>query len=74
MICHGNKCHLRKYARVLQKLGYPICLHKVQILSQSAVYQLKNVVNYSELSNYQGQFMNQRYIMPLVSEEMVFIL
>ena len=54
MICHGNKSQLRKYARILQKLGYPIHLHKVQIITQSAMYQLKNVVNYSELSKLSG--------------------
>ena len=54
MICHSNKSQLKKYARILQKLGYSICLHKVQIITQSTMYQLKNVVNYSEFSKLSG--------------------
>ena len=25
MICHGNKSQLRQYARIMQKMGYPVC-------------------------------------------------
>ena len=54
MICHGNKSQMRKYARVVQKLGYPVCVRDVKIITQSAVYQLKNDVNYSKIAKLPG--------------------
>ena len=54
MICHGNKSQLRQYARILQKLGYPVHLSKVKLITQSAVYQLKNIVNYLEMAKFSG--------------------
>ena len=48
IIHHGEKYQLRKYARLLQKLGYDVCLKYIKLLTQSATYTLPSV-NYSTL-------------------------
>ena len=56
MISHGNKSQLRQYARTLQKMGYPVRLNKVKIITQSAVYQLKNILNYLEIAKFSRSY------------------
>ena len=46
MLCMGNdnlaesKKDLRKYARILYKLKYPVCISKIKLVTQSAVATL----------------------------------
>ena len=54
MICHGNKKQMRKYARILFKMGYPVSLNKVKIATHSAVYNLTNEVNYFKMMKLPG--------------------
>ena len=54
MICHGNKQQMRKYARILFKMGYPVALKNVKVVTQSAVYTMKNAVRYSEMVKLPG--------------------
>ena len=48
IIHHGEKYQLRKYARLLQKLGYNVCLNNIKLVTQSATYTLPSV-NYEHL-------------------------
>ena len=48
IIHHGDKHQLRKYARLLQKLGYNVCLRHIKLLTQSATYTLPSV-DYTQL-------------------------
>ena len=54
MVCHGDKSKMRKYARLLQKMGYQICLKNVKVVTQSAVHQLETSVKYSHLLQLPG--------------------
>ena len=54
MICHGNKKQMRKYARILFKMGYPVSLNKVKIATHSAVYNLTNGVTYFKMMKLPG--------------------
>ena len=54
MICHGDKQQMRKYARILFKMGYPVSLNKVKIATRSAVYSLINGVNYFKMMKLPG--------------------
>ena len=40
---------MRKYARILFKMGYPVSLTKVKIATCSSVYSLINGVNYFKM-------------------------
>ena len=54
MICHGEKFQKRKYARILQKLGYPVGLNNFKMVTQSAVYQLRRHVKYEDFLQLPG--------------------
>ena len=43
IIHHGGKHQLRKYARLLQRLGYDVRLKHIKLLTQSATYTLPSV-------------------------------
>ena len=56
-ICHGGKDSMRKYARLLQKMNYPIRIKKIKIVTRSAVYTLSNVPDYKRIAQYsQGSY------------------
>lgn len=40
---------MRQYARLLQKLGYPVRLTNVKLMTQSAIHTLKSFVDYGKL-------------------------
>ena len=54
LICHGKKLQMRQYARLLQNLGYPIRIQNVKLVTQSAVYQMKNRVEYTKIVKIPG--------------------
>ena len=56
VIHHGEKNQLRKYARLLQKMGYAVRLTHIKLLTRSATYTLPPV-NYKKLV----QTMNASY-------------
>ena len=45
---------MQKYARILFKMGYPVSLNKVKIVTCSAVYSLINGVNYFKMMKLPG--------------------
>lgn len=49
VMCHGDKQMMRKYCRVIQKLGYPVRLKDTKLCTASAVYDLKTTVDYKHL-------------------------
>ena len=48
IIHHGDKTQLRKYLRLLQKIGYHIRHYKIILVTQSATFTLPKV-NYTSL-------------------------
>ena len=50
VIHHGEKHQFRKYARLLQKMGYPVQLTYIKLLTSSAIYTISSV-NYRKLVN-----------------------
>ena len=54
IICHGEKKDLRRYARILQKMGYAIRLKKIIVLTRSAKYVLRERPNLYKLTKMMG--------------------
>ena len=50
IICHGGKTTLRKYVRLLQKMGYAVNLKKIKFLTGSAVYNLSGIPDYRKIA------------------------
>ena len=48
------KSSVRRYARILQKLGYMIHLTRIQLTTMSAVYKFSTTVDYRKLLQYPG--------------------
>ena len=48
------KSSVRRYARILQKLGHPVHLKRIQLTTMSAVYMFSTTVNYRKLMRYPG--------------------
>ena len=51
-ICHGGKDKMRKYARLLQKMKYPIRITKIQIVTRSAAYSFTKTLDYRKIAEY----------------------
>lgn len=49
ILVHGSIPMLRKYARKIQKLHYPVHLSHIKVLTKSAVYRMKEQVDYQKL-------------------------
>ena len=54
IICHGEKKDLRRYGRTLQKMGYPIKLTKITVLTRSATYVLTEKPNFKNIVKMMG--------------------
>lgn len=58
MLCMGNdnlaesKKDLRKYARILYKLKYPVCISNIKLVTQSAVATLSGRLDIANAVNY----------------------
>lgn len=48
----AGRRRLRRYARILQKMGHEISLHNVRVVTASAVYQLSEKIVPSRLPSY----------------------
>ena len=46
IICHGGKEQLRKYARLVERKGYPVRMLKIKMITMSTVYTLRRKVEY----------------------------
>ena len=63
IVCMGNnsvvgaKKDLRKYARIVQKLGYSVCLYRIQVVTKSAVATLSSKLDLPSLA----KFLNGSY-------------
>lgn len=49
IICHGNEKQIRKYYRLIKRLGFPVKFDGAQVVTKSAVHTLSNPVNYISL-------------------------
>lgn len=52
LVCHGERYQLRKYCRLLQKMGYAIQFSSIKLATLSAAYTLKSTVDYNKLLDY----------------------
>ena len=46
IICHRGREQLRKYARLVERKGYPVRMLKIKTITMSAVYTLQGKVEY----------------------------
>jgi TATA-box binding protein (TBP) (component of TFIID and TFIIIB) len=58
----GAKKCLRKYARILQRKGYPVNLNKIQIVTMSAVHKLVNKPDLRKIPYYEPELANTAQI------------
>ena len=67
--CNGNKSinearrRLRQYCRIIQRLGIPVQLHKIEIVTMSAVHQLSDRLDFHQMcatlgASYDTEFFN----------------
>ena len=61
IIHHGDKMQLRKYARLLQRLGYAIKMDKIILVTQSATFTLPKVNYVSLVQNCGAQYEPECY-------------
>ena len=52
IICHGGEDRLRKYVRLLQKMGYPVRMKKIKTFTGSAVHKLSRKPDYRKIAEY----------------------
>ena len=51
-ICHGGKDKMRQYARLLQKMKYPIRMKKIKIVTRSAAYSFRKSLDFRKIAQY----------------------
>ena len=57
IICHGGKEQTRQYARLVERMGYPVRMKKIKTLTMSAVYTLRGKVDYCKIVQWmQGSY------------------
>lgn len=53
--CNGNRNiregrkRIRQYARLIQKQGFPVNIHKIDVITMSAVHQISSKLDFSKL-------------------------
>ena len=57
IICHGGKEQMRQYARLVERMGYPVRMKKIKTLTMSALYTLRGKVDYCKIVQWmQGSY------------------
>ena len=49
IICHGGKEQMRQYAKLVERMGYPVRMKKIKTLTMSVVYTLQGKVDYCKI-------------------------
>ena len=77
IICHGGKEQMRRYVRLVERMGYPVRMKKIKTLTMSAVYTLQEKVDYCKIvqwmhGSYEPEifqavgFIREGYIIPFI--------
>ena len=57
IICQGGKEQMRRYVRLVERMGYPVRMKKIKTLTMSAVYTLQGKVDYCKNSTMDARFL-----------------
>ena len=60
IVCHGNRClkagksNIRKYARIIEKIGYPVRIENILIQTIAAKHRIKGGVPLEQIEKWMG--------------------